>query len=138
VATFLSLLALRTRRAFFGRRLDRVSPFVRGQLLAESRRLNRAGYTVAAVVTARVAIERLLRELAFAHPEWNPGKSGLGGYLMFLHRVGAVPSHTLDKANAFAKKANSITHGAPVGRAQAWRIIRRAASVAALLEGGAA
>jgi len=138
MAVFFSLLTLRVRRSLWRRKLARVSPFVRGQLLAEARRLNRAGYTVAAVVTARVAIERILREMALAHPEWNPGRAGISDYSQFLWRVSAVSRDTVNRISGFTKKANSVTHGGPIGRTRAWQIIRRAAAIATVLEGGAA
>jgi hypothetical protein len=128
---------LRARLNLRRRRISEVSPFVRGNLLAEARNLNRAGYTVAAVITARVAVERSLRQLSFTHPDWRHGDAGIRCYLSFLLKVGIMDRHTSDQIEAFSKKANSVCHGAFVNRLRAWIIIQHAARVTAMLKGGA-
>jgi len=51
-------------------------PTVEGDLLVEARELFAAGHQVAAAMTARVELERLLTTLAMAHPAY--GRHWLG------------------------------------------------------------
>jgi hypothetical protein len=121
-------------------RLKRVSPYVKGNLLAEARRLNRAGYHTAAVATARAALERRLKEIAFARAEWTrpKGNPGLSALTRFLFSLGCFNVRTKCLIDSFAVKANSACHGNPVSRRSARNIIWRAAQVMAMLEGSAA
>ena len=121
-------------------RLKHVSPYIKGNLLAEARRLNRAGYRTAAVATARAAVERRLREIAYARPDWKrPERNlGLGGLSRILFALGAFDGRTRRQIDDFADKANGGCHGSAVSKRTARGIIFRAAQVLSMLEGGAA
>jgi hypothetical protein len=107
-------------------------------VLAEARRLNRAGFHVAAVATARVAIERILREKSFDHPKWKGSGAGIHCYALFLACHKVITRAAFYLVESFAKRANSVIHGVHTNRSQAHRLIKHAAAAAALLEGGAA
>lgn len=118
-------------------RLKRVSPYEKGNLLAEARRLNRSGYHTAAVATARAALERRLKEIAYALPgeERPKGNPGLGGLTRFLFSAGCFNVRTRVLMDSFAVKANSVVHGGHTTRRSARALIWRAAQVMTMLEG---
>ena len=120
-------------------RLKRVSPYEKGNLLAEARRLNRSGYHTAAVATARAAVERRLREMAYARPEWvrPKGSHGVSATARFLFSLGCFNVRTKCLIDSFADKANRVVHGGVTNRRSARALIWRAAQVCSLLEGGA-
>ena len=91
---FLLSPSVRVNR-FFSPRLEQVSPYIKGNLLAEAKPLNRAGYSSAAVVMARMAIERRLHELMDGNPKLTKikGKPGLGLATMMLLSASTVNKH---------------------------------------------
>ncbi len=122
-------------------RLERVSPFIKGNLLAEAKTLNRAGYSSGAVVIPRMGIERRLQELMDATPKLLRLKSkpGLGLATMMLLSARVVQKHEAELIDKFGRIANKIVHGAKTTKLQARELIRRAAKVLSMLEkrGGA-
>ncbi len=125
-------------RRLFSRRLNRVSPFVKGNELAEARRLNRAGYHAAAVVLARIAVEKRFRAMARSNPKWRGKASTLDCTIRFCYLKGEISQCCYILARNFKKQANNVVHGNPIDRARAWLLIRRAASILSMVEGGAA
>jgi hypothetical protein len=127
---------------FFSPRLEQVSPYIKGNLLAEARSLNRAGYSSAAVAMARMAVERRLLELIRANPKLtNPRRNfGVGTGTSMLVAVKVIAHCDTKLIDTFGAKANKIVHGAATTRMQARKLIIQAAAVLAMLDrkGGAA
>ena len=94
---------------------------------------------MAAVVTARVAVERVLKAIAFSHPKSRRlrKKSGLMHVTLFLAQVGAVSRQAFNAIRRFSGKANEVAHGGPVTRWSARGIIDRGAKVVVMIAGGA-
>ena len=125
-------------RRLFSRRLGRVSPFIKGNELAEARRLNRAGYHAAAVVLARIAVEKRFKEKARANPKWKGKATTLDCTIRFCYTRAGISQSCYVLARNFKKQANSVAHGNQIDRARAWLVIRRAAMIISLMEGGVA
>jgi hypothetical protein len=137
VSLLAPVLLFRRSRSQWRRRLRR--SLGGSHLLAEARLLNRAGYSVAAVVIARVAIERLLRTLVIAQPTWRSShrQYGISVYVSFLIASGVVERRFTRPIELFARKANAIIHGSPVTQMRACLLLRSAAKAIAMLEGRA-
>lgn len=128
-------------RRLFAPRLEQVDPYIKGNLLAEARQLNRAGYSSAAVALARMAIERRLRELIAENPNLSmPRRFGLGIAVSALLNRKTIQDDEARCIDKWAAKANNVVHGAFVTRLQARGLVDRAARVLSMLEkkGGAA
>jgi hypothetical protein len=128
-------------RRLFSPRVGRISPFVKGNPLAEARSLNRAGYVTAAVFMARMAIERRLHELMVAHPMVTCSKQqkGIHAAATVLLAVKSIQKHEVAVIERFCCKANKIVHGTTTTKLHARRLIVQAGRVLSMLEkkGGA-
>lgn len=124
-------------RRLFSPRLERVSPFSKGNALAESRSLNRAGYSSAAVAMARMAVERRLHEIAVQDPRVaEPGtQKGIGRYCTIFIARGVLRRHESQVIESFADKASKIVHGTKTTKLHARKLIVHAARVLSMLEG---
>jgi hypothetical protein len=140
MSVFLLTGVHRLRRLLHWRsRLRHLTPREQGNLLAEARKLNRAGYVVAAVTTARVAVECALKEVAAADPEWRAkSKAGLHQIACFLRKQGKLPTRLFKLLGTFGKQANKIAHGYKASRLYARHIIGKAVRIVAAVKGGAA
>lgn len=120
-------------------RLPRYRPllraeFVRGDLFGEAAFLLHAGYRMAAVMTMRVAVERMLKRVALQSPEWRsvrrPGVERLAYFLQSIEVIDETQKRDLE---SFAGQCGAVAHGANCDLRKATRLVDRGESLRSML-----
>lgn len=96
-----------------------------GDLMREAWCLCDHGYLVAAVCTARVALETRLRAMGGGDPARDV--RGVIDVALQLRRRRAISSDVKGEAVTVGKRMNLIAHGGPVDRDKATRVLTRTA-----------
>lgn len=92
-------------------------PTVKGDLLADARKLRDSGHYTAAAMTARVEIERLVTTLAMRHPEFGEHWLGIYSTAHWLRKKHVIRAGTLEKIIAASCTGNAAAHGKAVSSA---------------------
>lgn len=92
-------------------------PTVKGDLLADARKLRDSGHYTAAAMTARVEIERLVTTLAMRHPEFGEHWLGIYSTAHWLKKKRVIRKSTLELIITASCTGNAAAHGKAVSSA---------------------
>ena len=133
--TFKSALSYWRTRAIADQRGQLVqAEFARGNIFAEADFLHRAGFRVAAVLTARVAIESYLRRLSIVIPEWRrasraKGMYGISSHAYFLQRSKTITPELCRQLCRLGSKLSATAHGRRMSPQTSQKIMREVREV---------
>lgn len=109
-------------------------PAVKGDLLADARELLASGHAMAAAMTARVELERLLTKIAMEHPSYGGHWLGVRPTADWLRDAGVIGVRCRHATVVAADVGNRAAHCGAVSRSEVGSMFNAIASLRSALE----